>query len=63
MSDSTVGSSNSGDIPGSSKKRPHIINLSDDEDEAEFRQSTTIVDSADAATNKKAKIAVIIKRI
>jgi hypothetical protein len=62
MSDSTVGSSNSGDIPGSSKKRPHIINLSDDEDEAEFRQSTTILDSANAATNKKAKVAVIIQR-
>jgi hypothetical protein len=59
LSDSTIGSPDSNEEPSSSKKRPHIINLSDDE--AEFRQFTEIVDDA-GASKKKAKVAVVIKR-
>jgi hypothetical protein len=60
--DGTAGSSpSSNETLGSSKKRRHIINLSDDEQEAEFRQHTIIVDNAPGANNKKSKVAVIIK--
>jgi hypothetical protein len=63
MSDSTGRSSpNSDEIPSSSKKRSHItINLSDDEEEAEYRQHTKIIDNVVGASKKKSKVAVIIK--
>jgi hypothetical protein len=60
MSESIIRSRTSNEVPGSSKKRPPIIDLSDDEDEAEFRQNTTIVDDANTS-KKKAKVAIVIR--
>jgi hypothetical protein len=61
MSESTIGSPASSDVPSSSKKRRPIIDLSDDAEEAEFRQYTTIVDDA-GTSKKKAKVAIVIRR-
>lgn len=46
---------------GSSKKRPHIVNFSDDEDE-EIRQQTKIVSDDHGTSSKKAKVAVVVKK-
>jgi hypothetical protein len=56
-SGSATGSSSTS---GSAKKRPHIINLSDDEDE--IRQYTRVLDDEPCTgTKKKARVAVVIK--
>lgn len=59
-SDSVPGSSSAGESSASGKKRPHIINLSNDDDE-EIRQSTKVVDDNDIIPNKKPRVAVVIK--
>jgi hypothetical protein len=62
MSDGTAGSSPSSDeTRDSGKKRRNIIDLSDDEEEAEFQRHTTIVDNTTGTINKKSKVAVVIE--
>jgi hypothetical protein len=60
MNDSVNGSSSSAEGSAAGKKRPHVINLSDDEDDMEVMQNTRIVD--DVPGKKKARVAVVIKR-
>jgi hypothetical protein len=57
-SDSAAGSSNTAGSMNAAKKRPHIVNLSDENDE-EIRQNTMIID--DVPGHKKTKVAVVIK--
>ncbi|KAF2820537.1 hypothetical protein CC86DRAFT_304549 [Ophiobolus disseminans] len=55
---SVAGSSSASANSGASKKRPHIIKLSDDEDE--IRKQTRVVDNG-PSVGKKAKVAVVIR--
>jgi hypothetical protein len=57
-SDSATGSSATGEGSVPRRKRPHIVNLSDDEDE-EIRQHTRVVEEGPNVT-KKARVMVVI---
>lgn len=61
MSDSVTASSSAGEGSLARKKRPHIINLSDDENDEEIRKNTMVVENV--PNRKKARVAVVIKGI